>query len=624
MKWIVIAVVVALLVLAQIVFGTKKEQTPVPAEQTEQTVETATVEAAEEPAAEAPVETPAEPETKPETPAIPAPDDVAVVSAGAFRLVPGEGNEGWAVAERDGFPADGARIETFLNNLLTAERLNVMLDENTRTGLEDGGGLIITLTAKDGSECEFRLGLRPEGSYNAAYLGLPGGGTVLAAADLRGDLGLWENTEEAYPDPADWIQKTIMSFDPADAVRIEADYPDHKLVFVKSPKGEEGEEGTTGEWRAEGYVPSEDWNRDALAAWLDALADFQITDLVPPEEDAEENAEAKATHAITVTLAGGETQSVRVRPNHSGGEMLAVSSAFLGRTFRLPEWRFRKYFGVSGALFPAAAPHFTLEAVRFIDILRDGEKVKIARRDGGWEGLAVPYAVRRDAADRLLRVLSLWRPEDYASPDFRAVRPGYGAPTVEVTLDGGEVRQYRLGGRHPLFPWRYVAVDGKTVFSATNRAAEAMFPEFAEILDLGRVFHRLTPDGVDIVEFIDERAGEVGGLLFTRSVGGWIVSGGGKETELPENALNLVAGLLEWPVAGLHPLAGGEEPAPEYRLRLYGQDGLEQEILLLRPDGRDIPYLDPADNNRGYRLNGADFRDWLAAARGCLLSAVKE
>ncbi|MCC8116149.1 MAG: hypothetical protein LIP18_03195 [Planctomycetes bacterium] len=114
--------------------------------------------------------------------------------------------------------------------------------------------------------------------------------------------------------------------------------------------------------------------------------------------------------------------------------------------------------------------------------------MKIALRDGEWRSVASPYRVRPEAASRLARLLATLQPEDYASPDSQAIRAGYGGPMVEVILATGDVHQYRLAGRHPLFSWRYVTVDGKNIFSVSDEEAGVMFPGFADILDLGRVF----------------------------------------------------------------------------------------------------------------------------------------
>ncbi len=631
MKWKIIAVAVVLLILAQIIFGGRKTAktpsepaaaaaaagTPEPLEHALPEASAATGEATGNAPDQAAQTAPAEP-PEPPPPLLPSPEDVTEIAVGdaggALRLVRGDG--GWILANRDGFPADEARIGRLLATLLESDKTPVPSDAPADTGLENGGGLPVALTLKDGSVRVLGLGLRPAGSYREAYVRLPDGETVLIGGDARGDLGLWRNAPDALPRLSDWIEKQVLAFDPEDATRIEAGYPDHRVVFEKSPEGA---------WRAEGHVPGGDWSGEALSAWLRDLADFRIAGIVAFEEFPE--GDAGQTHSLAVALGGGETKTIRIRPNHGGEGMLAATSDHPGRVFHLPEWRFRKHFHRLDSLFPRAVPHFDHDRVRFIDISRDGEKVKIARRDDGWQAIALPYALRPGQADRLARLLSSWRPEEYAAPDVKAVRPNYGAPMVEIALDGGEAHQYRLAGRHPLFPWRYVALDGKEIFSVTDAEAWAMFPEFADILDLGRVFHRMILADVDRAEFTFDDDGTSFALV-RNAEGSWSVSGSGQELEpAPDDVRRLLGEPLEWRVTGFHHIDSHPADAtPQCGVCLSGPGGMEQSVVILRPGGRDIPYRDPADNAHGYRIDRVDFQNWLAAARevGNRLEAAAE
>ncbi len=84
----------------------------------------------------------------------------------------------------------------------------------------------------------------------------------------------------------------------------------------------------------------------------------------------------------------------------------------------------------------------------------------------------------------------------------------------------------------------------------------------------------------------------------------------------PGDARRLLAEPLEWRVAGFQGVDSYPAESPwQCRLSLSGPGGLEQSVVILRPDGRDIPYLDPADNARAYRIDRVDFQNWLAAAR---------
>ncbi len=194
MKWKILVVVVVLLILAQIIFGGKKAEETLPeplAEPVSVAVEEespAQTEPAEriEPAEQAEQAETAEPAELPEqaSPALPSPDDVTAIAVGddgELRLVRGE--DGWTVANRDSFPADGERIARLLARAAEAGERHVLLTNLTRP--EKG-------TRLDAGIAEQAAGLfaRAAGALcRAEKCGLvyaTGGATAVAAA---GELG---------------------------------------------------------------------------------------------------------------------------------------------------------------------------------------------------------------------------------------------------------------------------------------------------------------------------------------------------------------------------------------------------------------------------------------------------
>lgn len=511
-------------------------------------------------------------------------------------------NDGsWTVATLRDAQADADRVRRFLDDLLLTPAVPVPVGASGEgpAGRRWSGGIRAGVTARDGERHEVVLGPRPEGSFDQTLVELPGGERALIPADLRGDIGVWKNRPEAAPASEFWLERRILRFNPEEAVRLEAIYPDHRMVFEKS-----AEDG----WKCLSYIPGGVWRSEALAEWLADLAEFTVGGLAV--DDAEDSAPSggSAAPTIAVTLADGETRTIRVEADHAGGDMRVRVSHRPGWAFSLPEWRFRKYFQRMRSLFPGATPAFAASDIRFIDIRRGAESVKVARRDDAWTAATLPFPLRAERVDRLARLLASLRPEDYASPDSKGIRSTYGVPMVEVTLNNHEVSQYRLAGRHPIFPWRYVVVNNAVILAVSDVEAGDMFPEFSEILYLGRVFGGLERENIAEVELRDAHGVR---LLTIRadSGGGWTALNDNRERGLtPGEADTLVDEIADWEIAGFYVTRRGED-VPMYQVLVTDADGGSRIIELFTPHERDIPFV--TADEMGFLIDRADFFNWL-------------
>ncbi len=403
----------------------------------------------------------------------------------------------WTIKSLHDAPASRARVERFLTQLLQggAELAAPAGGEAfPAAGLGQGEGLTVRLKRLDGTELPgLVLGLRPENAYGAAYVRAANDARIfLLAADLRGDAGLWRNSPDAAPDSRAWLDERVFLFEPETVVALDALYPDHQILFDREENGG---------WRFFGAAPNGKWRSEGVDEWLADLAGFRIADAADPALRAALGLD-NPTHRLTLTLADGSQKALSLAPDHAGEGMWLESSDQPGRIYYLPEWRFRLYFQRLRSLFPGAAPSFRPEDVRFIDFRRGGEGIKLARRDGEWRAVAQTLPVAPGKAERLIRLMADWRPEDYASIGDKAARPA-GGPLLEITLAGDDVLQYRLGGRHPVFPWRYVLVNGAILFSVAEGEAGVMFPELSEIL-----IAPLSPDDEPETEPAREKTGE--------------------------------------------------------------------------------------------------------------------
>lgn len=553
------------------------------------------------------------PPAKPEAPvaaARPMPDEVLELAVGsgdgALRLE--RSHDGWDVVGAVSAPADAGKVDHLLSCLLSARMHPADGESRAVSGLEDAdAGLPVKLVTADRSAYEMRVGLRPEGSFGSTYVRLPGGDVEILSADIRGDLGLWKNDPDAAPDPTAWLKKEALTFEPGRAVRLEAVYPDHRIVFER-PDG--------GDWEQRGYIPGGEWDREALEKWLRDLSRFQISGISGTGDLPKD---PQKSHSVKITLDDGSEKAVHVAANHAGEGMLVESSDFPGHVFHLPEWRFRKYFRRLPSLFPKAVPHFDLADIRFIDVRQGGETVKIANKDNAWHAATATYPLCRESVDRLAGMLSTWRPEDYAAPDFKAVRPLFAGPMIEVILAGGTVHQYRLAGRHPLFPWRYVILDNAAIFSITDAEAGVMFPGLAEVLELGRVLPETSADAIDAIRLEESESGSRLELR-RRDDDAWEAGADDHWIWLSrEESEYILNELLDWSVAGFYNLdARPDKPTTMYQLWVRDKDGTERAIQFLEPDERDIPYLAEGiiKGHRAFLLDRKEFFNWLGAMRG--------
>lgn len=601
---IAIGAVVVLLVLAQLIFGGKKTEPGTP-EHARKVLGSGVVESIDS----VPLSDSGQPDPMAETPPSPPPqrpkvEDVVAVWAGtgegALRLE--RSGEKWNVVGAVSAPADENRVTALLSDLLDATFQGIPENERPVTGLENGSGLPVTLVAAGCDDYEMRIGLRPEGRYDAAYVSMPGGEVVVLSSDVRGRLGLWKNVPDAFPDSSAWAEKGIIRFNPDEAVRIEAVYPDHRIAFEKSHDGE---------WEQRSYVPGGEWDRQALEGWLRDVSSFRVSGAGGVGNLDKEN---QVRHHLAITLADGTEKTIWAAANHAGDGMVVESSDYPGHLFTLSDWRFRRYFRRLHRLFPEATPHFTLSDVRFIDIRQTGESVKIARRNNAWHLSSWPYPLRTETVERLVRMLSLWQPEDYATPDFKTIRPHFAGPMIEVSLADGRVHQYRLAGRHPIYPWRYVIVDNAAIFSITDPTVAVMFPALADVLDLGKTVSVQTVDDIREIRLEDEQKKQIA-FLCHKEDGSWEGETDSGTVDTAEADISIIARkMVDWTPIGFYPLdSQATKPVQLYSLHVIDNDGTGQTIQFYESDGHHVPYS--AEGHRAFLLERKAFFNWLGAIR---------
>lgn len=604
---IAVGTVVALLILAQLIFGGKEIEPGTP-EHARKVLGAGMVESIETTEILKPTES-GQSSLQTQNPVSPPPPRPAANDVVGIQVGTGEGalhlerdGDGWDIVGATSAPADSGKIRMLLSDLLEAEFQKLSESDKAITGLNGDGGLPVKLAVADGGDYEICIGVRPEGRYDAAYVRMPGGEVGILSADVRGELGLWRNTSDVVPDPSAWAEKRIMRFEPDEVIRIEAEYPDHRIAFER-PQG--------GEWEQRGYIPGGEWDRRALEDWIRSLSKFQASG-AGGTGDLDKNTQVR--HTIGITLADGVEKKIRVAVNHTGDGMLAESSEYPGRLFTLPEWRFRRYFRRLHTLFPNAVPSFDLADIRFIDIRQGGETVKVANRNNVWQLSVWPYPLRCAMVERLARMLSTWRPEDYATPDFKSIRPLFAGPMIEVSLADGQVHQYRLAGRHPLYPWRYVIVDNTTIFSITDSEAALMFPTLADVLDLGKTLREQTAENIQEIRLEDGER-KLLAALRREADGSWKGETDAGILDIGETEISgIIKKMLEWAPTGFYYMDSRPvKPVPLYFLHVSNTDGAEQTMQFFDSSEHDVPYI--TESPRAFLLERKAFFNWLGAVR---------
>lgn len=512
-------------------------------------------------------------------------------------------DNGWNIETLYSVPANAKSVGNFLNALLGEPD---RVDNPADTGTDPDEGVLVSLGENGGEAKPYMiLGLSPEGSYDSAYARmLDTDEVVLVHGDVRGDMGLWKNETGLLPRNEPWLETRVLAFDPDRASSFIADYPDNRLEFSLTESGE---------WEYRGVMPGGVWKSPEFLRWLADVADFRIAEVGDPANREAYGLNAP-THTLEIRMDDGAVKTIAAAPDRMDDGMWVESSDLPEHLFYLPGWRFRHYFQRVNELFPLACPRYSASAIRFIDIRRGGESVKLARHNNEWRAVATRYPLRPDRVIRLASVLSSWRPDDFAAPGVHRARPAFGGPLVEVTLENGTVVQYRLGGRHPVFPWRYVLVDGKTVLSTPDANALSMFPDFAEIMDLGMVFDGLSPEQATRLELSSTEDDEPLVSAGLTAAGEWeAVTGTGRIAMEPDEVDGLVFAPFSWNVAGFHHIDANDKSDTMLLLEISG-GGTERRIVVLSPDGRDIPYVD--ENDQTFLLDRTAFFTWLGTLRG--------
>lgn len=408
----------------------------------------------------------------------------------------------------------------------------------------------------------------------------------------------------AMQQPVEPMRRRALDFVPSQVMALAVTYPDHALEFVR---------GTDGAWTAQGIAaPAGTLNTVALEQWLADLAAVSLDGTGVADEQM-----GAPTHSVVITLADGTVKTLTARPDTADADMLVHSSDMPGMIFSLPFWRFEALLARHEKLFGPLAPVFAADDIRTLDIRTDGESVKLVLRDRNWTAAAMPFAVRQTRVARIARCLADWHSAGYSSA--RAGRPVFGSPQLEVTLADGTVHQYRLGGRHPIFAWRYVLVDGERILAVENADAATLFPRLNEILDLGPVFDA-APESVTAIR----AEGRMGVVLAAErdDDGTWRCTAGdaaGAELTRTETE-QLVLALLDWQRTDFLEDSVAAPEDPMLRLRLWCGEQ-ERSISLYSPRRRVLPYL--GDDGSGFVMDRSAFFAWLGAVRA-LAHRVKQ
>lgn len=390
-------------------------------------------------------------------------------------------------------------------------------------------------------------------------------------ADLLGDIGIWGVDNPSETRPNFWLKKNVFTFDSAKLANIDFESPGQDISLAVD---EEGKWHNAGTWPLTQFATID---AGALQRWIDDLATLRITDAVGQDLYFELNFD-NPTHMIRLGLEEGEIASLAGLRADDGKYYVELSSQ-PGQIYALPEWRFNLYFRRIADVFPELLPSFNTEEARFIDIRRDGLSIKLVRRASDWLAGDFPHPLREGAVKHWLEALAYWRPLDSFNPQNAPAIP-FGAPTVEISLDG-DSKRFRLGESDVARNVSYVEVAPLVVFSATASDAKIMFPYLEDVFD----FSQTTP-GMEALARQVAATIEQNSASFTITSGSPVDDDGDSEQETPP---------ADAPVQEL-PESDEQEPDQEV---ISTDQPLEAQIDTLTPDEVETPEEEIADEITG-------------------------
>jgi hypothetical protein len=205
----------------------------------------------------------------------------------------------WAIAERDGFPADFDRVRGFV---LKAISLKVSQSEpigdkdRARLNL-DGSGTAVELLGADGKPlASMALGRKyfraePENPDKA----IGDGRYVALPDDPKRVIVVADPLEQASIRSADWISKTGIA---AEKVKtLEVRYPDGSAWKVERP-------GDNADWKLAGASAGEKLEISKANAAAYTFSRIELADVAPKDLKAEDAGLAKPTLVTATTLDG--------------------------------------------------------------------------------------------------------------------------------------------------------------------------------------------------------------------------------------------------------------------------------------------------------------------------------
>ncbi|MDR0361152.1 MAG: DUF4340 domain-containing protein [Planctomycetota bacterium] len=521
-------------------------------------------------------------------------------SAGAAVATLAKTGGAWRLVHPRGIPIDSAKAARLVDDVFIALAVpgTVPGENPEKTGLADGQGVSIALAdTESGVSDSVRIGFSPPGQPEKTWVMRSDGTVVLAPADLRGDIGLWKNAPGARPNIEWWQKRAVFGVDPERIVGIDLESASPRLTLAKETPG----------WKVVAGGPAGHAARldqSAASEWIRTLSW-----IVPGTSLADADAPKTGSRGsvVRLTLDDGSVVEFAAAPE-ADGSALATVSTVPDVVFRMPSWRFGRYFNRFFALFPDADPRFDVREVRFVDLRGDGDGVKFALQGGAWSAVGVRYPLRIANLRRWIAAASDWKPEAYIGGD-RQTGAGQFAPTLEISLASGVVRQYRLFGGDKSGAMRPVLVDGANLFSTPADKAEKLFPPASTLFYLGAAIPAAAPEAVTELS-VAGAALKYPARLHTDGTGRFVIDTGDETAAItPETAAVLFEGPLSWHVADFHP-GGQSEFASPYLSIIVRTADKSHGLILGVPVGGYVAVL--RDDGVSFRI-GADRVDaWLS------------
>ena len=476
--------------------------------------------------------------------------------------------DAWRIATHFNAPVDDKKISDFLDMLtkLAGERRAEAVPDGKLGEYElvDDKAFHVAGFRKDADAPAFDLLVGKQADYKQVFARIAGSNDVLVIAESpRREAGVWQEDLTSAPQPANWLDKDIASFETAKVDHLSIQTPSKKLVFNKEPvaseqpaeEPQEAEDATAEaepetkteptepetEWVLAEGGPAGDFEQAKLDTLLRAFNPLTATDIVDPDKKAEWGLEPPA-FLCTIGTSDSDQDTVIEggRPDGSGDGYIRVAGRSQEVIYKVSSYNFERLFliGQSLSLFSLPSLSLAKDDIARVEVTQPEGNFILAKDGDAWKVVepAVNLKTQANTLNSLRELLARWKPAGYADP---TVAPGFDETGRKVVVSGGEAdtafsHTIVLGSDTPELDGAYARLDdGATTLMMSRSDIDKIFVDPSDLFQ-----HQLLDiDEDDIASVQIDREADPLSLARTED-GGWALAVAGEPADTESLAID--------------------------------------------------------------------------------------